>query len=527
MGKKLFYNARFLTLRSQEEVVEALAVQDGRIVALGSRDDCESVLGTGFQSVDLLGYYVIPGLTDSHIHFAEFSKKQDWLDLSEVNSLQDTLQKVAQRASVLPAGSWLLGSGWTMNNWQDVNRPPTRRDLDNIAPDHLVALFSRDFHSVWVNTLVLERAGISRDTSAPPGGEIARDESGEPTGWLLENAQDLIDHLLPDYSQELPELIAKASYKLLSRGITSIHDFDGVDAIEAYKQLSSNRKIGFRVYKTIPAYYLETAIEQGLKTGHGDEWFKIGPVKFFSDGALGSRTAAMLEPYLDDPSNTGIEVMSLEELKEGIYKANNNGIACAIHAIGDRANRNVLDAFKYNFGIDTNFRGFRNRIEHVQHLHPNDLPRLAQLGIIASMQPIHCISDMMTVDKLLGDRGKFSYAWKSLLAQGTSLAFGSDCPVETLDPFVGIYAAVTRRRHEYAPNGWYPEERISVYDALRAYTFGAAYASGEESIKGVIDVGMLADFAVVSCDPLHCDPEALPETKVLATYVGGEEVYTS
>jgi predicted amidohydrolase YtcJ len=394
-----------------------------------------------------------------------------------------------------------------------------------------VALDSKDGHSLWVNSLALARAGITAETPSPAGGEIERQPgTGEPTGILKENAEDLVEKVIEKPSLEAIQAALKVAMAHAHRvGLTGIHDCEDELAFAAFQELSSKGELDLRVLTHIPMKNLDAAIGLGLRTGLGNEKLRVGGVKIFADGSLGSRTAAMLAPYQDEPLNLGIAVTGKEEMRELVSKASRAGVNAAIHAIGDRANRDVLDVLEESRQAGDG-AGLRHRIEHVQLLHPADIPRLAKLGVIASMQPIHATSDMEIVERHWGEeRARGAYAWRSLLDAGTILAFGSDCPVETLDPLAGIHAAVTRRRADGSPGpkGWHPEERITVEDTVRAYTLGAAYASGEEREKGSITLGKLADLVVVSQDIFAVAPMAILETEVEATILDGQFVYVN
>lgn len=521
----LFHNGRILTLDPLNPRAHALAVAEGRILYAGDRARCRSVLGPGAREVDLGGAWVLPGLTDSHIHFTGYARSLREVSLEGTASLEEALERVRDKVSTLQPGEWVLGGNWDYNRWEG-RMPPEKRSLDAVAPGNPAMLHSRDHHSVWVNSRALELAGITADTADPPGGSIVRLPGGnEPSGWLKEQAQALVYDAVDRSGDAFLDLILEAFPHALARGITSIHDFDGRDAIDAYRELHAAGELPLRVYKSVPLGSLDWALGEGIRTGQGDEWCRFGPVKMFTDGALGSHSAAMLEPYAGEPDNRGIEVTPLDDLRELIPRASKGGLACALHAIGDRAIRNALDGFESARSQGAG-AGLRHRIEHVQHPHPDDIQRLAALDVIASCQPIHQTSDMLTADRLLGpERARHSYAWRSLLDSGAWLAFGSDCPVESLDPWLGLHAAVTRQRDGEPEGGWYPEERLTAEAAVRAYTEGAAWASGEEELKGRLSAGMLADFILLSNNPLECPPEDILNVHVLATYVGGHEAY--
>jgi predicted amidohydrolase YtcJ len=524
------YNGKIYTMDRASPQVRAVAIVGNRIAAVGDNAQVISLLGPGGEAVDLGGRTVVPGLTDCHIHFVEYALRLTRIDLTGIVSRAEAIRRVAERAQMARPGEWLLGGGWDRNLWEDPGFP-TKGDLDPVAPHNPVALSSKDGHSLWVNSLALARAGITAETPSPPGGEIERlPETGEPTGILKENAEDLVERVIEKPSPEAIQAALRVAMANAQRaGLTGIHDCEGERAFAAFQELSKKGELGLRVLMHVPVDNLDHAIGLGLRTGFGGGKLRVGGVKMFADGALGSRTAAMLAPYDDEPLNSGIVVTSKEEMRALVRKASRAGISAAIHAIGDRANRDVLDVLEesHRSGEGMNLR---HRIEHVQLLHPADIPRLAKLGVIASMQPIHATSDMEMVNRHWGEeRGQGAYAWRSLLNASTVLAFGSDCPVETLDPLAGIHAAVTRRRADGSPGpeGWHPEQRITVEDAVRAYTVGAAYASGEEQEKGSITPGKLADLVVLSQDIFAIPPMAILETEVEATILDGRFVYVS
>ena len=499
----VLYNGKIYTMDRTAPHAHAVAIAGNRIVAVGDDAQIMRVLAPGGKAVDLRGRTVVPGFTDCHVHFVAYALRLTRIDLSGIESKSEAIRQVAERARMAKSGEWLLGGGWDRNLWEDTSFP-TKEELDSVAPGNPVALSSKDGHSLWANSPALARAGITAETHSPPGGEIERQPgTGEPTGILKENAERLVTDVIKKPSLEAIQVALKEAMANAHRaGITGIHDCEDERAFAAFQELSKKGELALRVLMHIPAQNLDDAIGLRLRTGFGGEKLKVGSVKIFADGALGSRTASMLAPYADEPLNLGIAVTSKEEMRELVSKASRAGISAAIHAIGDRANRNVLDILEESRQSGQGM-GLRHRVEHVQLLHPTDIPRLAKLGIIASMQPIHATSDMDMVERHWGEeRGRGAYAWQSLLEAGAVLAFGSDCPVESLDVLAGIHAAATRRRADGSPGpeGWHPRERITVEDAVRAYTLGAAYASGEEQEKGSITPGKLADLVVLSQD---------------------------
>ncbi|WP_027341480.1 amidohydrolase [Hamadaea tsunoensis] len=492
---------------------QAVAVENGQIVAIGSDSEVRAAAGPAAELVDLPGAAVLPGIYDAHIHTAQYAQGLVTVDLGGTRSLAEALARVADRAARLRPGEWLLGGRWNSNVW-DPPVQPDRYALDAVCPDNPVALPNIDAHTTWVNSAALRIVGIDAATPDPVGGQIVRDERGEPTGILRENAT----HPLRPYTaaDDLGALLRTGQEKLLALGITSLHDIDGDDCWQAYRRLHADGQLKIRVHKAIRLEHFEAAVAEGRRTGQGDDWLRTGPLKVFSDGALGSHTCHTSAPMAG--GGHGIEVVPYPDLVRIYRTAAEAGIAVATHAIGDRANHLVLDAYE-EVGPTP---GLRNRIEHAQHLRPADVARMARLGIVASMQPVHCTSDLDLVDDLLAGHDLASYAWRGLLDAGAPLAFGSDAPVEDPNPFAALYAAVTRTRPGGEPaGGWQPGQRITMAEAVRAHTAGSAYAAGEESRKGVLAPGMLADFIAVDTDPYAESPEAVLRTQVLTTVVGG------
>jgi predicted amidohydrolase YtcJ len=505
----------------------ALAVEGGRVAAVGDVDDLRRRF-PHFARVSLDGRTVLPAFTDSHIHLAGLGLSLRRVDLRSCRALRDAVARVADAAPGGRPGEWIQGGGWDKNLWPE-GRFPRRDDLDPVTAGRPAALRSKDGHTVWANSAALALAGITRATPDPEGGTIVRDPAtGEPTGLLAERAAHPLLALAGRPSPEaIEQAILDASDAVHRVGIAGVHVVEGGEVLAACQRLRARGALGLRVCMMIPEESLEAAITVGVRSGFGDATIRIGGVKIFSDGALGSQTASMLEPYEGHPDNRGVVVRSADQLRTLVASAAAHGIAAVVHAIGDRANRWVLDAIEA-VRSDTVRWGLRHRIEHVQLLHPADLPRLAALGVVASMQPIHCTQDRDIADRYWGARSRYAYAFRSLLRYGTHLAFGSDAPVETPDVLAGIYAAVARKRqHEPDRPAWYPEERLTVEEAIRAYTEGPAYASGEERVKGKLLPGYLGDFVALSRDPLTVGPDELPEIRVEMTVVGGTVRYSA
>jgi predicted amidohydrolase YtcJ len=507
---------------------QAVAIRGNRIAALGKGDDLRGRVDEDWEIVDLGGRVVLPGFTDCHLHLLRYALGLVDLGLGERPTKRELLAAVAERVGKMKPGEWLRGLGWTDAEWGPGERP-NREDLDTAAPENPVDLAKKDGHTYWVNSLALRLAGIDAQTPDPAGGRIDKDEgTGEPTGLLRETAIDFFHERVPAPARELrQQVLRRAISNLQQLGLTGVHDcgLDGPECLSDFQELLSGGELGMRILWMIPADRLPEALSLGLRSGFGNDYVRVGPVKLFADGSLGSQSAEMLAPLEGPGENRGIAVTAQRELEDLIRCATEGGIACAVHAIGDRANQRVLDAFARQGKVAQTSR-LRQRIEHAQLLHPTDIPRFKQLGVTASMQPIHAVSDMFLADRHWGERARWSYAWKSLLEAGAALAFGSDAPVESPDPLLGIHAAVTRQRASGEPEGgWYPEQRLTVADAVQAYTLGAAYSSGEEHDRGSISVGKLADLVVLSRDIFQVPPAEILETRVLATVFDGQFVY--
>ncbi|MBN1811779.1 MAG: amidohydrolase [Anaerolineae bacterium] len=535
LADKLLVNGQIRTGNDSCPRVSALAIAGERVLAVGESAALRDLLAPGGEVVDLQSRCVLPGLADSHVHFTSYALGLRDLDLSDAASLDEVLARVAARVRRTPEGEWVVGRRWDQERWPE-RRFPTAADLDQVAPEHPIVLQAKSGHALVANSCALRLAGIAADTPDPPGGRIGRDAAGQPDGLLFEeSAMELVTSLVPRPNpEETDDALRRAFPNAWRVGLTAIHDVDGTRAFEAYQRLHARGELGLRVVKYLPARTLDCALEVGLRGGLGDDWLRIGGIKVFVDGALGSRTAAMLAPYEGEPDNVGVLTTNEDSLRELTRKAAAGGLPLAVHAIGDRANRLVLDvldgcrgrARPYPEGEDEP-RPYRHRIEHVQLLHPDDVGRLAALGVVASMQPIHATQDCEMADRYWGERCAIAYAWRSLTEVGAVLAFGSDCPVEDLSPFLGIHAAVTRRRVDGfpGPEGWYPVQRLTVAEAVRAYTLGAAYAAGLEDRLGSLIPGKLADLIVLDRDIFICDPMAIAETQVLATVIGGQFIW--
>lgn len=521
----LFRHPRIYTGNAAQPFVTGLLVEDDRITAAGTYGELVAAHSPD-ATVDLPGALVLPGLHDAHIHTAGVARTLAAVDLRAARSLAEALAIVRGHVAGLPSGAWVFGGRWDTNKWEQPVLP-TAADLDAVSGDHPVALSSIDGHTLWANSAALRAAGIDASWPDPPGGMAVRDTAGNPTGILRENAQDPIGEIAAGPEQgDLHGPLLAAQEHFLSVGLTSVTDLNGEEARAAYLAIKDAGELRIRVTKGIPMEALQTAIAEGRRSGDGDDWFRVGPVKFFSDGALGSRTAYLSQGYADNPANRGMPVMTHEQLYDAARAAVEAGIAVATHAIGDQANHVVLDVYE-QVRRDTGTT-LPLSIEHTQFLQPADVARLHALSVTASMQPTHCTSDIDLVTALLPDHDVVGYGWRSVLDSGAELAFGSDAPVEEANPFHGIHAAVTRQREDGSPDGGFqPAERITVAEAIAAYTTGPAKLTGAADVKGTLAPGRLADFIVADTDitdpaVLVDEPLRIRETQVLQTVVGGE-----
>jgi predicted amidohydrolase YtcJ len=523
----ILYNGNVHTMDPRRPRAQAVVVRRGRFITAGMDKDLRDLIRPGVEAINLEGRTVIPGLCDAHLHFISAGQVMQQVDHNDLPSLAEAVRRIGERAAKTPKDQWIFARGWDQTEWAE-NRFPTRMDLDRVAPEHPVACTRTDGHLLWVNSLALRMANVTKDTPDPDGGQIDRDEQGEPSGVLRENAMRLVRGIIPVTTRDDVVQSAKAAIAYAHRhGITSVHDMSGAgvfgDHFWAYQLLKERGELTLRVLAAIPGADIDHAIALGIRSGFGDEWVRIGSVKIFADGTLGSQTALMLAPF-EGTANTGMAVNPLEELHSISQRAIDNGLSIAVHAIGDRANREMLDIFEELRPAE---RQLRCRIEHCQTLDSADIPRFEKLGVVASMQPCHQPADMANADRFWGkERAARTYAFRSLLNSGALLAFGSDAPVEPMDMLPNIHAAVTRTRKDGTPpGGWNPQEKLTVAEAVQGFTTGAAYASGEEKIKGSISPRKVADLAVLSEDIFTIDPRRIWEVKVDMTMVGGQMVY--
>lgn len=529
-----FHNLKGYTLtgepgnNAQLKTFTAMVVRDGKIAAVGSPDDLLTIYAIPQQAhIDVGGKTVLPGIIDAHGHMLGLGENLMQVDVRDARSEQQAVAQVVRFAES-DKNEWIVGRGWNQENW-DVKRYPTAASLDEYLADRPVWLSRVDGHAGWANSKALELAGITADTVSPDGGEIIRDKDGNPTGVLIDNAMALVENKLPATSQDSRRQALTAAFEhLVSEGITSVHDAGvGSQTLRVYQQLAAEQQMPVRVYVMLSAAdpNLPALLAEGPQTT-ADDVLAVRSVKVFTDGALGSRGAALLEPYSDDPHNHGLLVTQPETIERLYHSIIGHGFQVNIHAIGDRANRIALDKFEQTFAT-LGGRNLRHRVEHAQIVHPDDIPRFKELNIIASMQPTHATSDKnMAEDRIGKARMQGAYAWQTFLQQGTILAAGSDFPVELSNPFLGVHAAVTRQDRDNQPEGgWYAHESMTLEQALRAFTLDAAYAAGQEQVLGSLEPGKWADFIVLDQDPFTVSSDKLWQADILATYVAGKSVY--
>jgi predicted amidohydrolase YtcJ len=526
----LLINGNVYTCDSKNSIVDAIAIQGSMIVGVGKSDKLSEVFSAR-QVIDLNGKTVLPGLIDGHAHILGEGGKLENIDLSSTTSTEKIVMLVAERIKNTQKGDWILGRGWDQNSWQ-VKQFPNKEILDKVSGGNPVFLRRVDGHAAWANTKALQLAGIDASTKDTVGGKIIRDKSGVPTGVLVDNAIEFVNKIIPQLSDEdIERRLLLAMNECASLGLTEVHDM-GVDeqTIQIYKKLIDEGKCPIRIYAAIdyPSETWKQYLQSGPIIGYKDGMLSVRAVKLYMDGALGSRGAAFFEEYTDDQGNRGLTMMSEKEMESVCRDALEKGFQVCTHAIGDRANSITLDVYeKILLKKSDSLKKNRWRIEHVQILSQNDIPRFKQLGVLPSMQPTHATSDMDWAEKRIGPgRIRGAYAWKSILNTGADIISGSDFPVESVNPFYGLYSAVTRQDQNGVPQGgWYPEQKMSRAEALTSFTRSAAYGAFQENSKGVIEAGKWADLTIIDRDIMQCNENEIYSTKVEMTIVGGKIVH--
>jgi predicted amidohydrolase YtcJ len=519
-------NARMWTGDARRPWADGMAMSGDRITTVGSSAEVRKLTTSATRIIDARGMMVTPGFIDAHVHFLAGGFGLSSVQLRTARTPQEFVQRIAEYARTLPVGAWITNGDWDHEQWG--GELPSRDWIDSVTPNNPVWVNRLDGHMSLANSATLRVAGIAKATAEVAGGTIVRDEHGEPTGIFKDNATSLVDRVQPDPPADAQDRALDAAMRYVAgNGVASVTHMGSWSDLAVFERAHTAGRLRTRIYAAVPLSTWEQLRDTVQARGRGDTWLKIGALKGFVDGSLGSHTAAMLEPFTDAPNDTGLFVNSPEQLYAWTSGADNAGLHVIVHAIGDRAIRTQLDIFE-RVERENGVRDRRFRIEHAQHVAPPELPRFAALGVIASMQPYHAIDDGRWAEKVIGhERGKGTYAFKSLLDNHTRLAFGSDWFVAPATPLEGIYAAVTRRTLDGAnPNGWYPEQKITVEDALRAYTSGAAYASYDERDKGTLERGKLADFVMIDRDITRIAPEEIAQARVMMTVVGGRIIHS-
>jgi predicted amidohydrolase YtcJ len=522
-------NAKVWTGDVSNPWAEAVAVSGDRITSVGSSDEVR-IGAQGAEVIDAGGRLVVPGFIDTHVHFVDGGFRLASVQLRDAKTRDEFVSRIKAFAATVPSGTWITGGDWDHSLWG--GELPSRQWIDAATPDHPVWVNRLDGHMSLANSAALKAAGVTRATKEVAGGEIVRGVGGEPTGVLKDNAMGLVDRVVPSPSAEMQDRALAAAMKYVNeRGVTSVHNMGTWSELDTFARARKANALSTRIYAAVPladwARLRDAVASRQYEgpNGRGDERLQVGVLKGFVDGSLGSHTAAFHQPFDDAPKDKGLLVNTPENLYAWISGADRAGLHVVVHAIGDRANAILLDIYE-RVEKENGERDRRFRIEHAQHLAASDIPRFAKLGVIASMQPYHAIDDGRWAEKFIGDRIKTTYAFRSLLDQKARLAFGSDWFVAPPTPLEGIYAAVTRRTlDDKNPDGWVPEQKISVEEALRAYTATAAYASFEESSKGTLAPGRLADLVVLERNIFDIAPEQIRDVKVTTTVVGGKVVF--
>ncbi len=521
-------NANIRTMDAKRTIARSIAVLDGKIIAIGSDADTKSLVGQNTRVIDARGRTIIPGFNDAHVHFTETGQQLSSVDLRDAKTPEEFVRRLKDFAAKLPKGRWILGGKWDHENWKP-NSLPTAAMIDAATPDNPVFIDRLDGHMALANSLAMKMAGVNKDTKDVDGGLIVRETSGQPTGVFKDAAMNYLYPVIPvpSFDQKV-EFALAASEHAASLGVTSVQDMSAGTDVGVYQELARQGKLKTRVYGCSPLTDYKRWEQTGLRYAFGDAMVRVGCLKGFADGSLGSTTAWLFEPYLDDPKTTGLAGEDLPKIPELVLAADNAKLQVNIHAIGDKANATILDTYERAIKANGD-RDRRFRIEHAQHLRQQDIKRFGEMKVVASMQPVHLIDDGRWAGKRLGnERLKGTYAFRTLLDTGAVLAFGSDSPVASLNPVFGVYAAVTRRTlDDKNPNGWIPEQKITVDEAVRAFTYGSAYAEFQENVKGTLELGKLGDFVVLSEDIFVTDPAQIGNAKVLMTVLGGRVVFGS
>lgn len=538
--KTIFFNGNIITMDKNQPYVDSIIVEEDKFIFAGKYDDAMKLIGQNDKMIDLKGKTVIPGFNDSHVHLLNYGYSLTKIDCNGIKSIEEVIEKSKKYIyeNKIEADKWVCGRGWNQTHFKE-GRYPNRYDLDKISTTHPMVFTRICEHVVVANSLALKKANIDKSTENPIGGEIERDENGEPTGVLKENARYLIYSKIPDATiEEIKTMLVKGVNKAISYGLTSLQtdDFETFSSknwrkiLKAYDELIAENRLPIRIYEQclLPDVdRLKEFLSEGYRTGIGNENFKIGPLKLLTDGSLGMKTAYLDEPYSDDPNSKGISVFAQEKLDELSSTAVKGGMNLVLHAIGDGAINMCLKSFEKARKISP-IKDNRFGLIHIQILSESIINKFKELNVVAYMEPICINTDLYIAESRVGkERMKTSYVYKRLCDEGLNTCISSDCPVDSLNPMDSIYVATNRKDYNGYPNeGWIMKEALSVEEALRGLTLGGAYASYEENIKGSIENGKLADFIIISDDIMNIDKKDIKDIKVEATYLGGKKVYS-
>ena len=523
-------NATVWTGNPEQAWASAVAARGEEIIAVGSNEEINRFVGANTRIVEARNSMLVPGFIDAHVHFLDGGSTIASVQLRDAQSPDEFTQRVADFASSLPENEWITGGTWDHTNWG--GELPQRAWIDAATPDNPVWVVRLDGHMGVANSLALKMAGVDAETPDVGGGEIVRDADGRPTGVLKDNAMGLVLNAIPQPTdRQLDDYLHAAMHYVASNGVTSVHDmfdvtFDSWRSLDVFRRAEADGRLITRIYSVMALPDWQRLVDDIAEHGRGSEWLRTGGVKGLFDGSLGSHTAAFLEPYSDTPHASGFLLYTLKEFRDWISDADAAGLQLNVHAIGDKAIRDLLDIY-FDVAKENGPKDRRFRLEHAQHIHPEDVQRFALQDVIASMQPYHAIDDGRWAADVIGaQRAQTTYAFKSLIDSGAHVAFGSDWYVAPATPLEGIYAAVTRRTLDDAnPDGWIPQEKITVEQALRAYTVEGAYASFEENRKGALKPGMLADMVLIDRNLTEIPPEEIRDAQVVVTIVGGRVVF--
>jgi len=525
----IIINAVVHTMDTSQPTAEAVAIYRNRIMAVGSTNEIKKLAGPATRIIDAKKRLLLPGFNDAHTHFLSGGFQLSSVDLRDANSPEEFASRIKAFAAKLPKGRWITGGDWDHERWPDT-KLPTKELIDSFTAETPVFVNRLDGHMALANSLALKLAGVTRETQDPPGGVIVRDKAGEPTGVLKDAAQNFVWKVVSPSTFEEKLAAAKAATDYAARlGVTSVQDMSAGSDVGVYQTLLDHGELKTRIYAVSPLPSWERMAQTGVRAHFGSEMLRVGGLKGFADGSLGSTTALFYDPYLDDSTTSGIagdEMYPEGAMLKRVSEADRAGLQVMIHAIGDRANDMILSIYE-QVARENGKRDRRFRIEHAQHLRAQDIARFGRNGVIASMQPYHAIDDGRWAEKRIGkERAKTTYAFRSLIDSGATLAFGTDWTVAPLNPLLSIYAAVTRRTLDGKnPNGWVPEQKISVEETVRAYTVGSAYAEFQENVKGTITVGKLADLVLLSRDIFTIDATEIENVKVVMTMIDGRVVF--